>query len=256
MSKSFGGVQAVNRVSLDVNEGDLLSVIGPNGAGKTTLLNMISGFYHPDSGQISLGGDDVTHIAPVQGGRARGGPHLPEHRALPGHDGARQPHARTPRAHEDRRAGRLRLLGPRPEGGGRPPRRVEDIIDFLRIQDLRRRPTGSLAYGLQKRVELGPGAGARSQDPAARRADGRLQPRGEGRHGALHPRRERGVGHDHHPDRARHGRGDGHLRPGGGARHGHQDRRRHARRGPRQSPGDQGLPGRCQARANSGGRRG
>ena len=51
VSKSFGGVQAVNRVSLDVNEGDLLSVIGPNGAGKTTLLNMISGFYHPDSGR-------------------------------------------------------------------------------------------------------------------------------------------------------------------------------------------------------------
>jgi branched-chain amino acid transport system ATP-binding protein len=64
VSKSFGGVQAVNRVSLDVNEGDLLSVIGPNGAGKTTLLNMISGFYHPDTGRLLLGGHDVTHIAP------------------------------------------------------------------------------------------------------------------------------------------------------------------------------------------------
>ena len=66
VSKSFGGVQAVNRVSVDVNDGDLLSVIGPNGAGKTTLLNMISGFYHPDSGKISLGGDDVTHIPPFK----------------------------------------------------------------------------------------------------------------------------------------------------------------------------------------------
>ena len=47
------------------------------------------------------------------------------------------------------------LLGPGPDGGGRAPQRVEDIIDFLKIQDLRRRPTGSLAYGLQKRVELG-----------------------------------------------------------------------------------------------------
>ena len=64
VSKSFGGVQAVNRVSVDVNDGDLLSVIGPNGAGKTTLLNMVSGFYHPDTGRISLGGHDVTHIAP------------------------------------------------------------------------------------------------------------------------------------------------------------------------------------------------
>ena len=50
VSKSFGGVQAVSRVSLEVRQGEILSVIGPNGAGKTTLLNMISGFYHPDSG--------------------------------------------------------------------------------------------------------------------------------------------------------------------------------------------------------------
>src|SRR6185503_17217047 len=64
ISKAFGGVQAVNRVSLDVNQGDLLSVIGPNGAGKTSLLNMISGFYHPDSGRIVLEGSDVTDFAP------------------------------------------------------------------------------------------------------------------------------------------------------------------------------------------------
>jgi branched-chain amino acid transport system ATP-binding protein len=64
VSKSFGGVQAVNHVSLDVNRGDLVSVIGPNGAGKTTLLNMVSGFYHPDGGRIGLDGGDVTHTAP------------------------------------------------------------------------------------------------------------------------------------------------------------------------------------------------
>ena len=54
VSKSFGGVQAVTGVSLDVPQGELLSVIGPNGAGKTTLLNMISGFYHPYRGRILL----------------------------------------------------------------------------------------------------------------------------------------------------------------------------------------------------------
>ncbi|PYO30214.1 MAG: ABC transporter ATP-binding protein, partial [Candidatus Rokuibacteriota bacterium] len=47
VSKAFGGVQAVTRVSLEVRRGEILSVIGPNGAGKTTLLNMISAFYHP-----------------------------------------------------------------------------------------------------------------------------------------------------------------------------------------------------------------
>src|SRR5262245_24912879 len=64
VSKSFGGVQAVSRVSLDVRHGELMSVIGPNGAGKTTLLNMASGFYHPDTGRILHDGDDVTHTAP------------------------------------------------------------------------------------------------------------------------------------------------------------------------------------------------
>ena len=64
VSKSFGGVQAVARVSMQVPKGEIVSVIGPNGAGKTTLLNMISGFYHPDSGRIALDGADVTHTAP------------------------------------------------------------------------------------------------------------------------------------------------------------------------------------------------
>ena len=64
VSKSFGGVQAVSRVGLDVQQGEILSVIGPNGAGKTTLLNMISGFYHPDSGRIMLEGVDISRCAP------------------------------------------------------------------------------------------------------------------------------------------------------------------------------------------------
>src|SRR5437899_238112 len=64
VSKAFGGVQAVTHVSLGVRKGEILSVIGPNGAGKTTLLNMISAFYHPDTGRIVLDGADVTRLAP------------------------------------------------------------------------------------------------------------------------------------------------------------------------------------------------
>src|SRR5215813_10784440 len=64
VSKAFGGVQAVSHVSLDVRAGEILSVIGPNGAGKTTLLNMISGFYHPDSGRIALEGADISRLKP------------------------------------------------------------------------------------------------------------------------------------------------------------------------------------------------
>ena len=66
VSKAFGGVHAVTRVSLDVRQGEILSVIGPNGAGKTTLLNMISGFYHPDSGRIMLEATDITNVKPAR----------------------------------------------------------------------------------------------------------------------------------------------------------------------------------------------
>jgi len=155
VSKAFGGVQAVNRVSLDVNRGDLLSVIGPNGAGKTSLLNMVSGFYHPDHGRITLDGADITHAAPsriAERGVARTFQNIALFRGMTVLDNlmlGRHVHMKT---------GVLGAfvywgLAQREEVTHR--RRVEDIIDFLRIQDLRRRPCGSLAYGLQKRVELG-----------------------------------------------------------------------------------------------------
>ena len=60
VSKRFGGVTAVDGVSVDVPKGRILSIIGPNGAGKTSLLNMISGFYKPDTGRITLEGQDIT----------------------------------------------------------------------------------------------------------------------------------------------------------------------------------------------------
>lgn len=57
---SFGGIKAVDGVSFSLQEGRILSVIGPNGAGKTTLFNMLSGVYHPMTGQVILDGQDVT----------------------------------------------------------------------------------------------------------------------------------------------------------------------------------------------------
>ena len=64
VAKQFGGVTAVDEVSLEVHEGEILSVIGPNGAGKTSLLNMVSGFYQPDRGRISFEGADITALPP------------------------------------------------------------------------------------------------------------------------------------------------------------------------------------------------
>ncbi len=155
VSKSFGGVQAVSAVSLDVNAGEITSVIGPNGAGKTTLLNMVSGFYHPDRGRITLDGADLTELSPsrvAELGVARTFQNIALFKGMTVLDNLMLGR------HVRMRAGVLSSfiywgLAQREEVQHR--RRVEDLIDFLKIQDLRRRPTGSLAYGLQKRVELG-----------------------------------------------------------------------------------------------------
>ncbi len=155
VSKAFGGVQAVSRVSLDVRKGEMLSVIGPNGAGKTTLLNMVSGFYHPDTGRIRLEGHDVTRAAPnrvAERGVARTFQNIALFKGMTVLDNLMLGR------HVHMKSGVLSCvaywgLAQKEEVAHR--RRVEDIIDFLKIQDLRKRPTGSLAYGLQKRVELG-----------------------------------------------------------------------------------------------------
>jgi len=155
VSKAFGGVQAVTRVSLDVTKGEIVSVIGPNGAGKTTVLNMISGFYHPDTGRIALEGRDVTDLAPsriAELGVARTFQNIALFRGMTVLDNLMLGR------HVHMKSGVLSAFlywGLAQKEEVRHRRRVEDIIDFLKIQDLRGRPTGSLAYGLQKRVELG-----------------------------------------------------------------------------------------------------
>ncbi|MCL2715762.1 MAG: ABC transporter ATP-binding protein [Alphaproteobacteria bacterium] len=66
ISKSFGGVQAVQDVSFSVQAGVVYSVIGPNGAGKTSLFNIITGIYAPSGGEVRLGGEVVSGLAPHQ----------------------------------------------------------------------------------------------------------------------------------------------------------------------------------------------
>src|SRR5216684_8107803 len=66
VSKRFGGVRAVEEVSIAVKRGAIASIIGPNGAGKTSLLNMISGFYRPDAGSITFEGRDITRARPAE----------------------------------------------------------------------------------------------------------------------------------------------------------------------------------------------
>ncbi|HTS52073.1 MAG TPA: ABC transporter ATP-binding protein [Burkholderiales bacterium] len=155
VSKRFGGVRAVNGISLDVRSGEMLSVIGPNGAGKTSLLNMVSGFYHPDSGHIALEGHDLTHLAASRIaalGVARTFQNIALFRGMTVLDNLMLGR------HVHMKAGVFASfiywgLAQTEEVEHRE--RVEEIIEFLKLQDLRRRATGSLAYGLRKRVELG-----------------------------------------------------------------------------------------------------
>jgi branched-chain amino acid transport system ATP-binding protein len=66
LAKSFGGLRAIDRCSFSVREGTITGLIGPNGAGKTTMFNVVTGFLTPDAGQVTLGGDDITALAPYQ----------------------------------------------------------------------------------------------------------------------------------------------------------------------------------------------
>jgi branched-chain amino acid transport system ATP-binding protein len=155
VSRHFGGVLAVNRVSMQVNRGEIVSVIGPNGAGKTTLLNMISGFYHPDQGTITMAGHDTTHLAPhriAALGAARTFQNIALFRGMTVLDNLMLGR------HVHMRSGVLSAMlrfGPALKEEVEQRRIVEDIINFLEIEPLRKRPVGSLPYGLQKRVELG-----------------------------------------------------------------------------------------------------
>ena len=153
--KKFGGVTAVNDVSFPVLKGEIFSLIGPNGAGKTTMFNLISRIFPVTSGTITLDGKDITQVAPhkiAALGMGRTFQNLAVFKHASVVDNllvGRHSHMKTSVL------GGL-IFGPTTRAAERANRRrVEDIIDFLEIQHVRDVPVGALAYGLQKRVELG-----------------------------------------------------------------------------------------------------
>ena len=155
VSKNFGGVRANNDVSIEVPRGKIFAIIGPNGAGKTSLLNMISGFYVPDAGEIAFEGKSINGLKPneiAEHGIGRTFQNIALFRGM--------------NVLQNMMLGRHVLMKTgvlssfvywgktqREEVAHRE--KVEELIDFLRLNDLRKAPTGELAYGLQKRVELG-----------------------------------------------------------------------------------------------------
>jgi branched-chain amino acid transport system ATP-binding protein len=155
ISLSFGGVRALSDISFQVREHQVLSIIGPNGAGKSSMLNVINGFYHPQEGLITYRGVTRKQMKP--------------------HEAARQGIARTFQnialfkgmsTLDNIMTGRNTIMksgllwqalriGPALNEELAHRERVEQIIDFLEIEHIRKTPVGKLPYGLQKRVELG-----------------------------------------------------------------------------------------------------
>ena len=242
VSLSFGGVQALRDVSFDIRKGEIRAIIGPNGAGKTSMLNVINGFYHPQQGAITFKGETRAKMRPhvaAAGGIARTFQNVALFKGMSALD-----NIMTGRTLKMQRGflWQAAALGPGAAARrSRTAQAVEQIIDFLEIQAIRKMPVGRLPYGLQKRVELGR---ALAMEPELLLLDEpmagmNLEEKED--MSPLHPRRERPLRHHHRADRARHGRGDGPVRPRGGARLRRQDRRRHAGRGAEQPGRDRRL---------------
>ena len=158
VSLAFGGVKALQDVSFDVHEHEVRAIIGPNGAGKSSMLNVINGVYHPQQGTIRLRAngawkefhDMVSHEAASMG-IARTFQNIALFKGMTVLDNVmtgRNLKMRTSFLEQAIWIGRAR----REELEQR--RAVEEIIDFMEIQHIRKTPVGKLPYGLQKRVEL------------------------------------------------------------------------------------------------------
>jgi branched-chain amino acid transport system ATP-binding protein len=155
VSLSFGGVKAISDVSFDIRKGEIRAIIGPNGAGKTSLLNVINGFYQPQEGRITFRGETREKMRPygaASGGIARTFQNVALFKGMSALD-----NIMTGRSLKMNRSFFWQLLrhGPALAEEVEHRRRVEEIIDFLEINAIRRVQVGRLPYGLQKRVELG-----------------------------------------------------------------------------------------------------
>ncbi len=152
---SFAGVKAIAGVSFEVGAKELFAVIGPNGAGKTSIFNVLSGVYKPQSGRVRFQDHDIVGRKPhriAAMGMARTFQNVELFANLTVLDNlmlGRHHHLRYGSLAAIAWLGRAR----REEVAGR--RRVEEIVDFLELEQWRKHPVGLLPYGVQKRVELG-----------------------------------------------------------------------------------------------------
>ncbi|QCI64463.1 ABC transporter ATP-binding protein [Phreatobacter stygius] len=155
LSLQFGGVKALDGVSLSVAPGSITALIGPNGAGKTSAFNAMSGFYQPKAGKVLLDGQDITHVPArdrAKLGLARTFQNIALFRGMTVLDNiklGRHAHLETNVFDAFLYWGRAR----REEMQLRAE--IErDVIDFLELDHIRNVPVAILPYGLQKKVEL------------------------------------------------------------------------------------------------------
>ena len=154
VSLSFGGVKAIRDVSFDIRKGEVRAIIGPNGAGKTSMLNCINGFYHPQEGRITYKGRQRARMRPYEAasqGVARTFQNVALFQGLSALD-----NIMVGRNLKMSRGFLWQALrhGPAMREEVHNRAFVEEIIDFLEIQSIRKAPAGTLPYGLRKRVEL------------------------------------------------------------------------------------------------------
>jgi branched-chain amino acid transport system ATP-binding protein len=151
---SFGGITALLYVSFAVKRGEIFSIIGPNGAGKSSLYNVINGFYRPQQGKVIFKDREITHLRPYQIARlgiARSFQNIELFKHMTVLENlmlGRHIHIKY---------GLLKSMfyfGPCSREEVQHRKRVEDIIDFLEIEHIRKKHVGTLPYGLQKRVEM------------------------------------------------------------------------------------------------------
>jgi len=155
ISLSFGGVKAISDVSFDIHKSEVRAIIGPNGAGKTSMLNVINGFYHPQQGTITFRGEKRRRMRPHRAasqGIARTFQNIALFKGMTTLDNIMT--GRMTLMHSNILAQAL-WYGPAEREELEHREAVENIIDFLEIEHIRKTPVGRLPYGLQKRVELG-----------------------------------------------------------------------------------------------------
>jgi len=154
VSLNFGNIMAINDVSTEVIRGEIVAVIGPNGAGKTCLLNCINGFYQPQTGRIFFHGKDLTHLKPhkiAKMGIARTFQNIELFTGLSTLDNLMA--ARHMLMKRGALSGGL-FFGPARREEVKHRHMVEDVIDLLELEEIRKKIVGSLPYGQRKRVDL------------------------------------------------------------------------------------------------------